>query len=177
MPVTRRRHRPISVPAVTASVAALLLGGCFGEPEGPDSAAGTRVVGEELEYWLGGECSNVTAIDVDLRDEKRATLDRWSVTATGGVAATVETFTAGVGPAGFSETDPLEVDVSEADIAIATISRTDGGDPVEVVAQVADLVADPAPHDNAWRLVYRGWTADDDVRDLIGEGELAPACD
>lgn len=169
------RRRRIAVSAAVAASAALVLGGCFGEPEGPDSAAGTRIVGDDVQFWLGGACSDVTSIDVDLRDEKRTTLDTWSVESTGNGAATIETFTAGVAPNGFTETDSLEIDASAADIAVATITRADGA-PVEVVAQLTVLLGEPTPDDDSWRLVYRGWVDAEDVDNLINDGELAPAC-
>lgn len=171
--------RAINVPAcaVALLVAGAALTGCLGEPEGPDSAAGTRLVGNDVEFWLGGPCEDVHAIEVDFRDEDRDSIDRWSAEAPHG--GNIETFTAGVAPNGFVETDDLGADVAASDgtvaVAVATITLAEG-DSVEVVAQVADHRAETAPDADSWDVTYRGWTGSDEVRDLIDEGELAPAC-
>lgn len=168
----RRGRRAASAAVVVA--ATLTLPACFGEPEAPDRAVGARLVGSEVEVWLGGTCDDVTEVDVELRDSERASLDRWTVTSPDGVA--LETFMVGVTPDGFTAADPLEVAAVDADIAVATISRV-GAEPLEVVAQVVQLIEDPAPDDDSWDLTYRGWTGTDEVNDLIDEGELAAICE
>jgi len=160
--------------AVAVALAVTTMTGCLGEPEGPDSAAGTRSTGGDVEFWLGEPCADVSRIEVDFRDEDRDSIDRWSVEAPHG--GSVETFTAGVAPNGFVETDALDADVATADIAVATVTLAEG-DAIEVVAQVADHRAEPAPDTDSWDIIYRGWTGSDEVGDLIDDGELAPACE